>query len=95
MILALSRLRARRDAYRRLFLDGDGRLRPDAVAVFADLKRFCRVDRSTLVVSPITRVVDTHATMLAEGRREVWMRLQAHLKLDDRQIADLNDGDNE
>jgi hypothetical protein len=83
--------RDKKRAYLRLLLDGSGNVKPDAELVLADLKKFCFVDRSTLVVSPVTRIVDTHATMVAEGRREVWNRIQAYLRLDDGQIMDLRE----
>ena len=41
------RIFKRRQSYRRLFLDGDGRAHPTAEGVLADLKRFCRADTST------------------------------------------------
>lgn len=88
-------IETKRGAYRRLFQNGDGDVGPDAQIVLADLKRFCYVDQSTLKVSPITRTVDTHATMLAEGRREVWMRIQAHLRLSERQVSDLQEKNDE
>jgi hypothetical protein len=47
----------------------------DALAVLADLAKFCRAYDTTF--HPDAR---THA--LIEGRREVWIRIQNHLKLD-------------
>lgn len=81
----LARLRRRR-AYARCFLDEAGRLTPEAHIVMADLAAFCRVYRSTVVVSPVSRSVDTHASMLAEGRREVYNRLFAILRITEDQI---------
>jgi hypothetical protein len=43
--------------------------------VLRDLARFCRANKSTFNADP--RV---HAVL--EGRREVWLRIQQHLKLD-------------
>lgn len=75
----------RRDAYRTLFGGGPhGKLTPAQIAVLADLKRFCHADYPTF--DPDARV---HA--LREGRREVWIRIQHHLQLSDRQIADLKE----
>ncbi len=65
----------RRAAYRRAFLDNQGLLTEAGQRVMADLAKFCRVRKSITVVSPITRTVDTHASMQAEGRREVFNRL--------------------
>jgi hypothetical protein len=65
------RIFKRRQSYRRLFLDGDGRVHPTAEVVLADLKRFCRADTSTVVVSPVSKAIDPLAMAMAEGRREV------------------------
>jgi hypothetical protein len=85
------RLFKRRQNYRRLFLDGDGNVNPSAEIVLADLKRFCRVETSTVVVSPVTKTIDPLAMAMAEGRREVWNRIQAHLNLSDRDITHLQE----
>lgn len=80
-------------AYKRLFLDGDGRVAADAAVVLADLRRFCHVDRSTLKISPVTRTTDIHATMQAEGRREVYVWLTSRLHLDEFSLPreEMND----
>jgi hypothetical protein len=56
------RLLRRRQPYRRLFLDGDGKPNVSTDIVLADLKRFCRAETSAAVVSPVSR-------------RQVWMRI--------------------
>ena len=71
------RIFRRRQNYHRLFLDGDGRVHPAAAPVLADLKRFCRAETSTLVVSPVSKAVDPLAMGMAEGRREVWNRISS------------------
>lgn len=81
----LARLR-RRKAYVNCFLDENGNLTPEARLVMADLAQFCRVYRSTVVVSPVSRSVDTHASMLAEGRREVFNRMFSILRITSDQI---------
>lgn len=91
----VARLRRRRLAYRRCFMDAEGRIHPSAEIVLADLKRFCRAAGSTAVVSPVSKAVDPIAMAMAEGRREVWLRLTAHLYLDERTTYNLqepNDG---
>ncbi len=85
------RIRGRRRQYRRLFLDGEGRLTPAAAAVLADLKRFCRAETSTVVVSPVSKTVDPLAMAMAEGRREVWNRIQQHLHLPEREVVQLEE----
>ncbi len=88
----LAKLRRRRYAYRRLFLGEDG-LTGDGQVVLADLAKFCRANSSTAVVSPISRSVDPIASAMAEGRREVWLRLMAHLHIDERVVLNLNEED--
>jgi len=79
-------------AYKRVFLDGDGNLGPEAKAVFDDLRKFCRATSSTAMVSPISKTIDPLAMAMAEGRREVWNRIQAHLYVNDKQVFGLHEG---
>jgi len=53
-----------------------------------DLAEFCRADRSCVIFSKDGRV-DTHATAVAEGRREVYLRIQQTLNLTDAQLLAL------
>ena len=85
------RLFKRRQSYRRLFLDGDGKANPSAEIVLADLKRFCRAETSTAVVSPVSKAIDPLAMAMAEGRREVWNRIQSYLHMADREITQLKE----
>ena len=85
------RLFRRRQSYRRLFLDGDGKANPSAEIVLADLKRFCRAETSTAVVSPVSKAIDPLAMAMAEGRREVWNRIQSYLHMADREITQLKE----
>jgi hypothetical protein len=89
----LAKLRRRKYAYRRLFL-GENGLNADGQTVLADLAKFCRANSSTAMVSPVSRSVDPIAMAMAEGRREVWLRISAHLHLDDRVIFNLNEDEN-
>lgn len=63
----------RRNAYCKTFLT------PYGGEVLADLARFCRANESTFHVDP-------RAHAVAEGRREVWLRIQKHLQLSDEQL---------
>lgn len=85
-----------RKAYRTLFR-GDGGMDPQQAAaiVLEDLTRFCRVNQSSVVVSPVTRQVDTHATMVAEGRREVFNRCTFYANLTEDQIMQLKEQSDE
>lgn len=72
-------LSLRRYAYRSVFHG------PQGSEVLRDLAVFCRANRSTFHE-------DSRAHALAEGRREVWLRIQSHLQLSEDQLWDLLDG---
>ena len=74
--LALMR---RRHVYRLTFNQ------PAAHEVLKDLARFCRAHESTFNADP-----RLHA--LAEGRREVWLRIANHLNLTPDQLWELYSG---
>jgi hypothetical protein len=76
----------RRQAYRAVFGQG-GDLGKSTQIVLADLHAFCRAGQSTAVHSHIAGKIDPLATMIAEGRREVWLRIIQHLNVSD---ADLH-----
>jgi hypothetical protein len=79
----LDRLRValgdRRYAYQTVFKG------PVAETVLQDLARFCRAHESTFNQ-------DARAHAVAEGRREVWLRIQNHLKLSPDQLWELYSG---
>ncbi len=79
----------RRNAWRTDYRDADGSLTRAALVRLTDLQRFCYANRSTIKVSPTTGQVDPYAMAIAEGRREVWMRISEYLKLDDRDMQAL------
>ena len=82
MIEALKRyLGNRRRAYQRVFGTGN----PDAVVVMQDLARFCRAYQTTVTS-------DARASAVLEGRREVWLRIQQHLQLDEDTLWQLYHG---
>lgn len=91
MIDRLEKILKRRQAYRRLFLDADGKLTRDAELVINDLARFCRLHRSTTVVSTVSRQTDVPATFQAEGRREVILRILGHLHVDDADLVRMTE----
>lgn len=88
MIDQIARILRRRSAYRRVFWTGTSP-NQDQEAVLADLHKFCRADEPTVRVS--NGNIDTNAMLLAEGRREVWLRINAHLKLSDADLAKLKE----
>jgi hypothetical protein len=73
---------SRRSAAYRAVFDPAGVYTPE---VLADLARFCRANTSTGHQEP------TVAARL-DGRREVWLRIQQHLKLTDDQLWQLYGG---
>jgi hypothetical protein len=91
----LAKIQRRKYAYRRLFLGENGDLNADGETVLADLSKFCKATSSTAVVSPISQKVDPIASAIAEGRREVWLRIMAHLHIDDRVIFNMNQSEAE
>lgn len=70
-------LSARQRAYLRAFrmTEASGEM------VLTDLATFCRANESCVVPG------DRDRTYLLEGRREVWLRIQAHLNLTDEQLV--------
>lgn len=69
----------RRHAYRQTFKG------PLAEVVLRDLARFCRAHRSTFHADP-------RAHAVAEGRREVWLRIAHHLNLSPDELWSLYSG---
>ena len=72
----------RQRAYQRLFLGDDGKLNADGELILSDLARFCRLNTSTTVVSPVSRQVDVPASFQAEGRREVIQRILSYVHVE-------------
>lgn len=93
MMNFIRRLTSRRQSYRRVFLSPDGTITRDAEIVLADLRRFCRATSSTVTVSPVSKTIDPLAMALAEGRREVWLRIASYLHLDEKTIQHLTEDD--
>jgi hypothetical protein len=91
MTKSVQRILNRKHAYRSVFFDASGEISPNAEIVLADLKKFCRATSSTVMVSPISKTIDPMAMAMAEGRREVWMRLMAHLHIDEKQVFNLEE----
>ncbi len=89
----IERILRKKLAYRRTFLDDQGNIGPEAKHVLNDLRKFCRATGSTVVISPVTKQVDPLAMAMAEGRREVWNRIMAHLYVNEKQVFELHEGD--
>lgn len=69
----------RRYAYQKTFQG------PLADVVLKDLARFCRAHESTFHT-------DARAHAVAEGRREVWLRIQNHIRLSPDELWRLYSG---
>lgn len=82
-------VQARRNAWRSMFRDEDGQLTQAGKVALSDLRKFCHVDRPTIKVSPKSGQIDPLAMAIAEGRREVFLRIAELLKLDDRDLEAL------
>lgn len=89
----------RREAFRATmqrdeWLDVNDSLTPQASRVLVELREFCRANETCVVVGKDGHI-DTHATILAEGRREVWLRIQSLLNLSDEALFKLRNPDEE
>lgn len=69
--------------YKGLVYGDNGELRRDAERVLADLREFCGVSRAT--------IFDPEPLIMArrEGRREVFVRIQNFLNLDEKTVQQL------
>lgn len=72
----------RRNAYCKTFMP-TGEFAPYAEEVLVDLARFCRAHDTCFQVDP-------RAHAVAEGRREVWLRIARNLHLSDAQLWELH-----
>lgn len=72
-----------REAYRAVFQRKPQRVH--ITRLLDDLREFCRADQSCIVVAKDGHI-DTHATAVAEGRREVFLRIQATLNITDEDL---------
>lgn len=82
-----------REHYRALFWRGDAG-EAHVRAMINDLREFCRADQSCVVVGKDGRI-DTHATAVAEGRREVWLRITQTLNLSDETLQRFKEQEND
>lgn len=77
---ALEFMGLRKRSYQLQFQTSDGRLFLD------DLARFCRANETCVMPG------DPDRTLVLEGRREVWLRIQNHLGLTPDQLITLYGG---
>lgn len=87
----IQRIFRKRQAYRRVFLRDDGELNEDAKVIMTDLSKFCRARGSTAMVSPQSGSIDPIAMAMAEGRREVFNRINEYLHINDNILQNLRE----
>jgi len=78
-VSAVERLFRTNVAYKRLFLNEDGTMKPEARIVLADLAKYAAIDNPT-VVSPLTQQTDIPATHQRIGRGDILRRVLTRLK---------------
>ena len=61
------------------------------VPFLKDMAVFCRANE-TCVVKDENGKIDTDRTLILEGRREVWLRIQNHFNLTPEQLLAIYDG---
>lgn len=70
-------------AYRLTFNGGLHKPHPPGQRVLEDLRRVARIDQGGLVVSPVTRVVDSHASIYRAGMQDMYLRIVKFIGLDE------------
>lgn len=80
----IARLWTLRGAFRRTFLQADGKPHADARTVLQELRRFCYGNRPTIKQGP--QGLDPYASIAAAARQEVYMRITSYLNLDDTDL---------
>lgn len=78
----------KRLAYIRTFCGDNGKVHVNGERVLADLKRFCGINRAGIVLSPVTRTVDSHATAYQAGLRDAFLRITKMLDLDPNNLEE-------
>lgn len=69
------------DNYKKTFFgDSISEPAPEAVPVLKDLENYCGGNKSGVMVNSISGNIDPLAMAVLQGRREVWLRIQAMLK---------------
>lgn len=91
------RFKRLRESFRACFEGGEWRTEEGALTVHAqrvlvELRVFCRASETTVVIAKDGHI-DTHATLLAEGRRETLLRIQHYIDLSDTDLQKLIDPD--
>lgn len=69
-----------------LFFNDRNELKPEAAYYFRWLQRVCMEDNPCYAANKITGSIDTNATFVALGRREVWLEHRKMMGLDTADI---------
>lgn len=85
----------KRLSWRDCFMGPEGELTAAGAAVIRMLAKRCGAYKSSFKVSPVTRSADPVAMAYAEGRRDVWLYIQAMLELPDREVLNAIEDDHE
>ena len=83
----IARLWTLRGAFRRVFLQANGKPNADQRIVLDELRRFCYGAKPTLKQGP--NGLDIHASIAAAARQEVYMRIAEYLNLDDTDLETM------
>lgn len=86
-----------RESFRAIFQRGQvrnesGELTQHAGRVLSSLRKFCRVDKSCVQFAK-DGSVDTHLTMVVEGRRECWLEIVRVLEVTDEELLKIKEHD--
>lgn len=81
-------IQRKRLAYLRTLCGEDGKPHIEAQRMLGDLKRFCGINKGGIVVSPISRSVDSHATVYRAGMRDVYLRIAQMINLDETDLRE-------
>lgn len=79
---AMRRMAVVRARHYRVVFQPEGVIDRDREIVLADLREFCRGNRTTFEADP-------YEAARLQGRREVWLRIVQHLTLDEAAIIKL------
>ena len=77
----------RRGAFRRVFLQANGKPNADQRLVLDELRHFCYGNRPTIKAGP--QGLDPYASIAAAARQEVYMRVASMLNLDDSDLEQM------
>lgn len=80
--IAIVCLFSKREVYRLTFCGAGDRPHPPGQAVLEDLKRVAGINAGGIVVSPVTRTVDSHASIYRAGMRDAYLRIVRFLQLE-------------